>query len=291
MSLLPSIPSKGNVRHPWSTWVSALAESTPSLMDAVVGFSAFHLRVLSPGDKSVSQASHKYMARAIVRHSKELQAGISEKNAETLFATSVFVALHASVSQRFLAGPDEQRLPIHWFIPYRGVKALLEVGWKWIGKSEISSVVESTYVTRSLPSSDVRSEGQPFAFLLKDLDSENLGKETLDCYEKSISFLSWMYTSSSPAAVFKFPIMVSDRFIQLLEARDPRTLAIVGYYFMLLKRLSHMWWMQGVVEREFRILMNFIPKDWLHVMDWAVKEFDTELEQEKLTKEVMISGV
>ncbi|RFU35111.1 hypothetical protein B7463_g1247, partial [Scytalidium lignicola] len=278
-SLLPaSFSSKEFARHPWSTWVSTLAVSTPSLMDAIIGFSAFHLRLLSPGDKTISQASHKYMARAIVRHSKELQAGINERNVETLFATSVFVALHASVSQRFLA--EDQKIPMHWFRPYRGVKALLDTGWKWIKKSQIGSVVQATYIAGPLQESQDKEKVLPFAFLLKDLESDKLDKDTIKSYESTVIFLSWMYTAPNPTAIFKFPMMVSNRFVELLEAKDPRTLTIVGYYFMLLKRLSHIWWLQGVVEREFRTLMTFIPKDWLHVMDWAVKEFDTGREEE-----------
>ncbi|KAH8816212.1 hypothetical protein F5884DRAFT_213946 [Xylogone sp. PMI_703] len=283
-SFLPaSFPSKGLDRHPWSTWVSTLAVSTPSLMDAIIGFSAFHLRLLSPDDKSISQASHKYMARSIVRHSKELQLGINERNVETLFATSVFIALHASVSQRFLAGAEEEKLPVHWFRPYRGVKALLDTGWKWIEKSQIGSVVQATYVTGPLPESQAEETAGPFDFLLKDLELDELDKETLKSYESSVAFLSWMYTAPNPTAIFKFPMMVSHRFIELLEAKDPRTLTIVGYYFMLLKRLSHIWWLQGVVEREFRTLMTFIPKDWLRIMDWAVKEFDTGVKEEPST--------
>jgi hypothetical protein len=57
-------------------------------MDALLGFSAFHLRLLYPSDLIISQASQKYMAKAITEHAKQLQGGVNEENAKVLFATS-----------------------------------------------------------------------------------------------------------------------------------------------------------------------------------------------------------
>lgn len=71
-----------------------LALTTPSLMDALLGLSAFHLRCLDPSDQAISKASHKYVAQAVTSHAKQLRDGINEKNAETMFATSVFVTFH-----------------------------------------------------------------------------------------------------------------------------------------------------------------------------------------------------
>lgn len=96
-----------------------------------------------PPECRLSQASHRYMARAIASHAKQLREGIDEKNAETLFATSILVVLHAIVSRRFLDGNKEgARLPLHWFKSYQGVQAVVQAGWQWIPNKDIRRLVQ-----------------------------------------------------------------------------------------------------------------------------------------------------
>ena len=38
--------------------------------------------------------------------------------------------------------------------------------------------------------------------------------------------------------VFKFTALVTKRFVDLLEEKDPKTLCICGYFFMLTKKLE-----------------------------------------------------
>jgi hypothetical protein len=63
-------------QHTWSTGITDLAVNIPTLMDALLGFFAFHLRYLNPFDQTISEASHKYMARAISLQAKELHEGV-----------------------------------------------------------------------------------------------------------------------------------------------------------------------------------------------------------------------
>jgi hypothetical protein len=88
-------------------------------MDALLGFSAFHLRLLCPSDLIISQASHKYMAKAIAEHARQLRDGVNEENAEILFATSMFIAFHASVYHHLLENDsgDCHATLLHWFRP------------------------------------------------------------------------------------------------------------------------------------------------------------------------------
>ena len=88
-------------------------------MDALLGFSAFHLHLLYPTDLIISQESHKYMAKAIAEHARQLQDGVNEENAEILFATSIFIAFHASVYHHLLESDSRDRHAtlLHWFRP------------------------------------------------------------------------------------------------------------------------------------------------------------------------------
>src|SRR4051812_40835018 len=101
-------------------WITTLAFGCQSLMDALLGFAAFHLRSMNPSDKELQQISHQYMMRAINGHATELRKGVNKKNAEELFATSTFIAFHACLGHEYLA--ENRGPPLHWFRAYQGSK-------------------------------------------------------------------------------------------------------------------------------------------------------------------------
>jgi hypothetical protein len=97
----------------WKEWVTSLAINDNTLMDAILGFSASHLRVINPSDRAVSQASDKYMLRAITSHAEQLRRGVDSQNVEVLFATSTFMALYSCMnpSGEVRGPPLHVRLP------------------------------------------------------------------------------------------------------------------------------------------------------------------------------------
>jgi hypothetical protein len=76
--------------------------------------------------------------------------------------------------------------------------------------------------------------------------------------------------------LFKFTAVVTRRFIQLLEEKDPRTLCICGYFFVLMQKLNSIWWLDGVAAAEFWSLMSFIPEEWKHLMAWGVSQIEED---------------
>jgi hypothetical protein len=261
-------------QHTWSTWITDLAVNTPTLMDALLGFSAFHLRCLNPFDQTISEASHKYMTRAISSQAKELREGVDEKNVEGLFATSALITFHASAHQTFLCSDEgECRLPLHWFRPYQCARAVLTALWPWLQNTSIGQLIRRQYPQlHSLPQ---RREPNKFNPLLGGPDSEeDLDTESVEAYQAAVICLSSIYASPAYRNILRFTAMVSARFVELLVGQDPRTLTIVGYYFMLLKNATHIWWVHGAVEKEFKAVTTFLPREWWPGMDWAVKEFE-----------------
>jgi len=56
--------------------------------------------------------------------------------------------------------------------------------------------------------------------------------------------------------------VVTSSFIQLLEEKDPRTLCICAYFFVLTKKLNTIWWFDGEAAPKFWNLMTFISEEW-----------------------------
>ncbi|KAL2880841.1 hypothetical protein SGCOL_003868 [Colletotrichum sp. CLE4] len=293
----------------WSSWITDLAVTDNTLMDAVLGFAAFHLRRSSVMDDSggsskgvsssqavaVSEASHAYMARAIEAHSKQIvREGINAQNAPVVMATCTIIMFHTSANQSFLdsssssssSGSEAEageragaeagfRVPHHWFTPFRNVNALLKVALPGIRSSRIGHLYKPERQT-SEQQKETLGPGRPgtFDFLVEDLDEDKMEPETVEAYRIAVDSLDRIERSALQRDLLRFPAHVPSRLVELLEAQDPRTLAIVGYFFMLLRRATHLWWAQGAAGKEFDGVMSFLPREWWPKMAWAIKEFD-----------------
>ncbi|KAK1714640.1 hypothetical protein BDP67DRAFT_24017 [Colletotrichum lupini] len=295
LAMTASYPSTD--QQSWSSWITDLAVTDRTLMDAVLGFAAFHLRrsAARVDDSSssstyaaaVSEASHAYMARAIEAHSRQIvREGINAQNAPVVMATCTIIMFHTSANQSFLdsngSGSDAgegtgagSRVPHHWFTPFRNVNALLKVALPGIRNSRIGHLYKPERQTSSQQNETPRpAKPGAFDFLLEDLDEEKTEPETLEAYRIAVDRLDKIQGSALQRDLLRFPAHVPPRFVELLEAQDPRTLAIVGYFFMLLRRATHLWWAQGAAEREFDGVMRFLPREWWPKMTLAVEEFE-----------------
>ncbi len=75
----------------------------------------------------------------------------------------------------------------------------------------------------------------PFSFLVADLDRDTTDQETQFVYESAVARLAKEQVHLVMRNVFKFTTVVTSRFIHFLEEKDPRTLCICAYFFMLMK--------------------------------------------------------
>ena len=113
-----------------------------------------------------------------------------------------------------------------------------------------------------------------FDFLLDDLEHDDGSDETIEAYVNSVKWLAVIYSDPEIDYAFKFTGKVGPRFVQLLTQNDPRTLTILGYFFMLLYTRKQVSWTPRVTIKDFKMLMKLLPKDWHPRMHWAVQEFE-----------------
>jgi hypothetical protein len=266
----PPICTKGT----WTKWIVRLAVETPHLMDALLAFSAFHLRHVTNPDRSLTETAHRYMLRAIAEHSRQVSQGITSENAETVFATSTFIAFHVASEQLAPSGNDGKSL-MHWFQPWDGIRSLLAVCWEHIKSPEIKSLIEYERTEEML--NQVEPEDSvKFNFLLDDLGNSNdpfLDEETRHAYCISVHYLNKISTEPLTRHILKFTGLVPKRFVELVLMKDPRAMAIIGYHLMLVKTHDQVWWLQGSAERDFETVLGHLPEAWLPKMEWAIQSF------------------
>lgn len=90
-----------------------------------------------------------------------------------------------------------------------------------------------------------------------------------------MQWLSRIYENPRLDYVFKLASKSTPAFVRMLERDDPRTLTIVGYWFMLLKVVESEWWVPVPSKEQFEVLMGKLPVngEWRSRMVWAVNIF------------------
>ena len=257
------------------------------LADAILSVAALHLRSQTPEDKALVRASHAYAASTLAEYCASLEKGITSENAEALFLTASLIAFQSVASRIFAkddAEPDSDdpnaryALPLPWFHAFQGVKTVVATSWQWIRNSSIVKNVIDSQPSLQL---DLNPLGPNsfFGHLLEGLDDE-LAQEspehvqaTTQCYSHAVCVLNWAHKSMYPAAALAFPATVARRFLELVELKRPRALAIIACFFALLKRLDNVWWLNDVARREVMGLVGLFEsgsKWWRH-LEWPVR--------------------
>jgi hypothetical protein len=282
----------------YSRFAIDIACSNSSIMDALLGVSAFSLRraYLPPLSTSISshvpsvfeqrliKASHLYMSRAISAHRTLISAeGVTPENGDVVLAASLLITIHAAGSARFLSTPvpsPEKRIPIHWFKQLKGLKEMIVHAGMYVRDETIKSCLEWEEQSFSLflpslsppPTCPSIFPSDSFSFLMDGLEPSS---SNYDLYRRTVSLLGIFNRKDTIRYSLKFPSLAGEDFVALLEKCDELALAIVGYFLMLIKRISaktKIWWLQGVAEGDFDDVMRVLGKDWWGKMEWAARE-------------------
>lgn len=294
-----------------SLWSIQLACRHRSVMDALLGVSAFHLRSSfssssssfptstlpeSKLEREVIRASHHYMGRAIATHRKLVrEEGITEKTGDAVLASCLFITYHTTGSQKFLGYPqpaaiashddrdrEKCRVPLHWFIPMKTLKDMINLASiyvqdegmrRYLQEEEVSFRLVLQYETSPEPASD---HPTVFNFLFDDLSADAPDYKT---YALCTKYLNILGGGKIAKYILKFPALVPPRFVELMKEKDVRTMGIVGYFLMLVRRVDKekkLWWMEGAVENDWAGMKVTFQRDeiWSKRMEWARREIE-----------------
>lgn len=279
-TLLTSSPVTENI---WAKAVPELAFAGRTyLTDAILSIAALHLRSQTPDDKEVIQASHAYSASTLAEYCSSLESGITQDNAEALFLTATLIAFQAVASRIFVKDDSDPgsryMLPTAWFHAFQGVKTVVATSWQYIRSSNIVKTVIDSQPSLQLDLNPLAPESF-FGHLLHGMDEELATEETHyvhvtnQCYSHAVCVLNWAHKSAYPAASLAFPATVARRFIELVEAKRPRALAILACFFALLKRMDGVWWLHDVARREVMGLVGLFESgsNWWKHLEWPIR--------------------
>jgi hypothetical protein len=153
------------------------------------------------------------------------------------------------------------------------MKAVAGLAWPQIQKTNMRSVLDAQPIPYSGP--DNRKEY--FDPLMKDIDAEP--GDSQKAYRETVELLGSIYTGIlkiEPAAVTRrrvlaLPAMTSQKFTELMGAKEPRALIILAQYFAMMKMVEDIWWLKGMAEFELKGIASLLPSEWKWGLECCLK--------------------
>jgi hypothetical protein len=211
-------------------------------------------------------------------------------------------------------------VPFSWFHSFQGVKAITAASWQYLRTSPVVTQVinsqavlqldfttgpdtffghllegldeelaamggggsdaSSTTNATNAPSPAAPSTAAPGHEPPKKPAAAEPITSTRQAYQHAVAVLNWAHKIPHKGAPLAFPATVSRRFIELLEERRPRALAILACFFALLKSMDSVWWLQGMARREVLGVVSLFNSDffgadayrtWWPHLEWAMR--------------------
>ncbi|KAF4636983.1 hypothetical protein G7Y89_g1081 [Cudoniella acicularis] len=273
----------------WSIDIPQLAFSSDLVLSAMLGISALHLSALTPEDPKLAYSARHYFDQAVSKHRMAL-SHIEEHNAESLLATAILICHHTWLASHSTALDEPYSLPLQAYYMARGIKVLFEQMWPSIRNScylwfaNVQPIPEE--IVRS-PHSDpfLMSVEQDLAELSRTFDAPDTSLDRRETYEKAATEIISISTSIKNGApqhwiqsrIATMAIRLPSLFLELIEQKDPRALALLARNVSLLKVTEYIWWLHGgeetqqVAERAITGISKMMPPKWAWTMQWPLQ--------------------
>lgn len=108
---------------------------------------------------------------------------------------------------------------------------------------------------------------------------------TRDAYLDTLNYIGgiWdaMHDGDPPSSIARrliaFPILVDQRFVDVVEEQRPRALVIMAHYFALLSMLRGFWWVGDAGPREVRAIDAQLAPEWRPLMAWPLDVLNDQI--------------
>lgn len=296
----PSIAFDRNTSHDlFARAIPRAAVKSESLLYSVYAIAALHQTkttggqdptIPSPAAVATARNHHQfYMQLALQHHHREL-ARISHNNVDMLVMTANIMRLIAFVvlSERSLVPYSP---PQEWLSITKSHAQLFRAAWDMIGdtsSTQTAKLIRATPVVWDYDEREGADKREDLKHLLVPCDTvdplladdpEQWSDEVRRAYEKTLSYIGGIWQSiqnNDPLGpigrrLMLFPILVDQRFIELVDKARPRALVIIAHYFALVTILKSFWFVGNTGPREVRAIAAHIPGPWRHMMELPLR--------------------
>lgn len=294
-SMPPMLTSYGNLSandmrlmHHWSTFtykcigvgehisnvlqfvLPELAFENEFLMNGMLGIASLHRQRLLPNAGNAQKQTDIYRFKAFSSFRKAVaMVGPDSPNYEAALVMSVLLVILCSQDCK---SDDGELTVVRWFMLYRGLGAIM--GMRTYGCLRGSSV----FPMFRRQNTELKSVPLVPTILMNMFASVHpLDQDyaELPVYCKILDVLGILYASlredgigaNLSIRVISWPSFGSDRFAQLAKESRPRALVILAHYLVFLKLVKGLWWIEGVSDREIKVINNIAGPKYASYME------------------------
>ncbi|KAI9723909.1 MAG: hypothetical protein M1828_004028 [Chrysothrix sp. TS-e1954] len=246
----------------------------------IFSLSALHLSRLHPENPEYLYANTDYYNRALQGH-RSCVNNVDASNAEAVLATTVMIAFQSFVALGTHGGdqssPTPYELPLQWLKLSSGTRTLYSTCMPHImARGRLAGLFEdaSSIVNETIFLDPTNLESLN-AYVRWDLDALTLTNEDLIAYNETFRLVASIHQAirgqQNPRITWRrittIPAHAPVRFIDMIEERQPRALAILGHMFALMALVEgDRWWFAGITQHQINGISSLLAPEWHPLM-------------------------
>ncbi|MCJ1226458.1 hypothetical protein MMC12_003110 [Toensbergia leucococca] len=245
-----------------------------------MAIAAFHLHQLKVEDPALKAATHRHMGNAISKYRNAIPR-LNQNSIDPVWVTGVMITLLSRL--RHFSSKDIYTLPVELFRMTRGLRNVMLASRQWIPSSTMMIFLRGNAMGKL--EELVRNEKtaqktrKKFSALLNGLGAGEEGSEKEEVYVTALSCIDLIceeYERNGSAESIRRQLsgtaaFIPSEFANFLENQEPLAMAILAYYFAMMKFVEGVWWLQGVPEYEIRGIESLMPRECLWAIEWPLQ--------------------
>ena len=298
----PASDSKANLAV-WTEYGVGMSFEHPFLLNSILALSALHFvcilrgtakdstsnsptfskpqSIKSPvGTISPIKAHRMYLNLALKQHREAVDA-INQNTANALLLSTILLSYQALGFTQDCDSDVSYSPPTHWLRLVKGIAEIARAIEPFVKDAPLTEFMARESGKPDLLDSDAifnRDNCQPFLSLLNFtlFPEPDFDPEVKKTYEMTLAYIGGIYNDLRDREtdrvvfrrIFAMGLMVPEQFIDLIEQRRPRALAILAYYCSTLRAIDDTWIFRGMAEREVKGLQTILPAEWQWSLQW-----------------------
>ncbi|DAA73157.1 TPA_exp: Uncharacterized protein A8136_5082 [Trichophyton benhamiae CBS 112371] len=265
----------------WKNVIPGEAIKHPFLMHGLLALAALHIIECHDPDngeirRKYSALANKHQNLALATFRPELN-NITPSNCHAVFAFSSLIAALAfafSRSERSSQPADHIEQAVQDFYLFRGVDKVLHAQWSRIVKGKLGALVRRPAdSSAAYPLSKDVIDNLDYLHSCNGESAAHIPAEEKAIYNHAIRELrmSFERSPSNWEGVFRWPMVVPEPYLGLLNSRKPMALVILGHYCVILSRLDMCWWSEGWSQHLFEAIYKSLHPSWRTLVQWPMQ--------------------
>lgn len=227
---------------------------------------------------------HKVYLNLAIGQQRDAVANINSRNANAIFMSTILLQYQAFKNT---LGREERSVyspPLQWLRMAKAITAVAQTAWPLIIKDSVMDFMiqaqnEPNFLDYKAIFSPTNYQGNPaFEALLdfKKYPEPSFDEETKSLYELVMGYVGGCWrgilrreeTRVIVRRLMGLGPLSPVRFIDFIEQRRPRALAILAHHFSMARFVDDHWLFKGFAERQVRGIRGLLPESWQWAMDW-----------------------